>query len=101
MGVATSLVSFIFSLSLGLISLGLAVITVRPLALAFVTLHSLVALLAGRHAVRAPRDARSTLTAATVIAIAGVLAASTIAVFGPSFFESLLDRAADVLTAPR
>ena len=96
-GVGTSLVGFVLSLTMGLISLAIAMLIVRPLGAVFAALHLGLAAYAGIAATRASAHTRVTLVAASVISLAGATCAGLIAAFGATFFERLMEQAMDVL----
>jgi hypothetical protein len=97
LGVATSIAGLGFSVSIGMISLALASMVVRPIALTFVVLHLLGTLGAALAWRAGARPVRAGL-AVTVSAL-GLLLASSIAAFGPDFFDRLLEGAAHGLGA--
>ncbi|MCB9627996.1 MAG: hypothetical protein H6725_11530 [Sandaracinaceae bacterium] len=96
-GVATTLVGTVFAFTIGMISLALAAVSVRPLALVFVAAHLLGLALAAHRYGGSPERKRAA-GAALALSALGVLMASLIAGFGPGFFHSLVSAAADVLT---
>jgi hypothetical protein len=97
LGVTTSLAGLVFSVSIGMISLALASIAVRPIALVFVAIH----LLGTLGAAVAWRSGATPVRAglAVGVGVLGLLLASLIAAFGPAFFDQLLGGAAGGLGA--
>lgn len=88
LGVATSLTGLLVAFSLGMISLALAAVTVRPIAVSFALAHVLSLLLSVR-VLGGGEKRRRMATAATAVSAFGVLVATLIAVFGPDFFDRL------------
>jgi hypothetical protein len=88
LGVATSLTGLLVAFSLGMISLALAAVTVRPIAVSFALAHVLSLLLSVR-VLGGGEKRRRMATAATAVSVFGVLVATLIAVFGPDFFDRL------------
>ncbi len=90
-GVGTSVIGVILSVSMGMLSLAAALVLVRPVALAFVALHLLLALLSAlairRHAAPVPTRA------AMILSVVGILLAGSIAAFGPALYERALGSA--------
>lgn len=98
-GVATSLVGFVLSLTIGLFSLAFAQITVRPIAGVFVLVHLVTLALSLRARARATDSLRNRALFGACLSALGVVLATLIAAFGPSFFEWLMDGAVDLMLA--
>lgn len=96
-GVATSLVGTVLAFSLGLISLGVAYVSVRPIAIAFVLAHLLAAAVAGTLYGGGPSRRRTALAGAAM-SLFGAFMAGLIAAFAPSVFEELTSMAARALS---
>jgi len=88
LGVATSLTGLALAFSLGMISLALAEVTVRPIAASFALAH-LLSLFLSVQVLGGGDTRRRMVTAAIAVSALGVLVASLIAVFGPDFFHRL------------
>lgn len=88
LGVATTLVGMVLSVSLGWFSLAFAALVIRPLAVIFVALH----LLTGAAALLTERRgaARAWTRSALAVALVGALLAAGIAAMGPGFLGRMM-----------
>ena len=97
-GGVSSLSGLVLSFSIGLISLSLAMVVVRPAAMLFVVVHLGLAAACLRSAGQASSaTARAQAKGGLAVNASGLLLASLIALVGPGFFHELLDTGAKAL----